>query len=138
MKLSDKEQERLDYIRSICEQYGTCGGGNFENPKDQTDKRTRKLYDLGLILSVGVGQRTKDGWTGGGGVIPADMFDPSKHTKLSLENELNLEVETVAAKNSLGMDIAISYVKLDGITIAECRDQYWANFLANAIKKERT
>ena len=51
------------------------------------------------------------------------------------EKELNLEVDTIIAKNSLGMDISISYVKLDGITIAECRDQYWANFLANAIKK---
>jgi hypothetical protein len=48
-----------------------------------------------------------------------------------------VEVETCRAKNSLGMDISISYVKLDGITIAECRDPYWANYLANAIKKEQ-
>lgn len=134
-KLSEREQERLDYIRKVAAQYGTCGAGNIENPKDQGDKRTRKLYDLGLVFMVGVGQRTKDGWTGGGGLIPAEMFDATKHTKLSFEKPA-LTIEEEDCKNSLNMPIKNYRVVLDNVTIGEFRDPYWANYLINAIKRD--
>lgn len=123
MELNELEQKALDYIRQNATRYGNCGGGNFENPKTRDDKRTRKLLDNSVILYVGCGTRTEHGWMGGAGLIPADMFDATKHTKLSVDKQSKVEVIN-------------SRVVLDGITIAECRDTYWANYLANAIRKE--
>jgi hypothetical protein len=135
MKLNELEQERLDYIRKNATQYGTCGGVP-DNPQTRDEKRTRKLFDAGLILYVGVGERTEHGWGGGAGLIPADMFDATKHTKLTLKGP-DVAIEEEFCKNSLGMPITVYKVTLDKITIAECRDPYWANFLVKAIKKEK-
>ena len=81
-----------------------------------------------MLISVGVGQRTESGWQGGGGLIPADMFDPAKHTKLSIDGESKLTIET---------DGTVHKVILDCVTIAECRDPYWAKNILNAIKRGR-
>ena len=127
MKLNELEQKEVDYIRKNAERYGTSGGGNFENPKTRNDKRTRKLLDNGALLYVGVGKRTHQGWEGGAGLIPADMFDGTKHTKLSVNTQSKVQVIE---------HHGIFNVILDGFTIAECHDPYWANYLANAIKRE--
>lgn len=129
MELNELEQKTVDHIRQNATRYGNSGGvGNFENPKTRDDKRTRKLLDNGTLLYVGCGQRTEQGWFGGAGLIPADMFDAAKHTKLSVDKQSKVEVI---------VEIGVYRIVLDGITIAECRDSYWAKYLANAIKKER-
>jgi hypothetical protein len=48
-----------------------------------------------------------------------------------------VEITESTCVNSINMQVTIYYVKLDGITIAECRDPYWANYLVNAIKNEK-
>lgn len=138
MKLNELEQKELDHIRQNASRYGNVGGGNFENPKTRDDKRTRKLLDNGVILYVGCGTRTEDGWMGGAGLIPTDMFDESKHTKLSVCRESKVEVtedKSLAISLQGYTPITVYKVILDGDTIAECRDKYWADYLANAIKK---
>lgn len=134
MKLNELEQKAVDHIRHNATRYGTSGGGMFDNPKTHEDKRTRKLLDNGVILYVGCGSRTESGWMGGAGLIPADMFDATKHTKLSVDRDSSLKVVEQKCNNSLAM---VYHVVLDGITIAECRDPYWANYLAKAIKGNR-
>jgi hypothetical protein len=85
MKLSKSQQEELDQIRKHVLKYGPCGSGELINPETQIEKRRRKLYDLGVVLLVGLGEESKEGFYGGVGIIPADMFDIDKHTKLTLD-----------------------------------------------------
>lgn len=86
MKLSNKEQELVLYVRETATRYGNAGAGDCRNPKTQADKRIRKLLNAGVLLLVGCGAPSKlpGSFDGGIGLIPADMFDSAKHTKLSL------------------------------------------------------
>jgi hypothetical protein len=50
---------------------------------------------------------------------------------------MNVEITQNTCVNSINMPITIHYVKVDGITIAECRDPKWANFIADAVKNQK-
>ena len=84
MKPSAAQQKEFDVIADIATRAGNYGPGCIENPKTQAEKRCRKLYDLGLVFYVGCGEEGENGFSGGVGLIPAEMFDPDKHTKLPL------------------------------------------------------
>lgn len=46
-----------------------------------------------------------------------------------------VEVFTESAVNTIGMNITIHTVKLDGITIGEFREEKWAALFADAVTK---
>lgn len=83
MKLSKEEQKFVDYVRENARRYGNTGAGDM-SPRTQKGKRTRKLIDAGVLLLVGCGLPSSHpgSYVGGIGLIPADMFDPAKHTKI--------------------------------------------------------
>lgn len=48
-----------------------------------------------------------------------------------------VEVKEESCVNSLGMTIPNYRIALDGFTVAECRDPYWASYFAEAIKNDK-
>lgn len=84
MKLSKNEQEFVEHVRENATRYGNTGAGDL-NPRTRHGKRTRKLIDAGILILVGCGKPSPGypgSFVGGIGLIPTDMFDRDKHTKI--------------------------------------------------------
>lgn len=56
--------------------------------------------------------------------------------KLPANNNADVKNIEENCVNSLGMNITIYRITLDGFTIGEFRDPYWASYLVHAIKGE--
>ena len=92
-KLSKAQQAALDNIRVKYHQH-KCGIGGMPHGDNlsQADKRLVKLHSMGFIYYVGFGEKSRIcGYVGGCGLIPAEAFDPAKHTKLEPGQNLNWE-----------------------------------------------
>ena len=84
MKLSPAEVACVEEIRKIAlaAAASAAGPGNLSSPRTRSEKRRRKLCELVFLILVGCGNPLGTGFYHGIGLIPADMYDASKHTKL--------------------------------------------------------